>query len=161
VDDKLIWIDSPSTFRKDVDPVDILIFTHHHFLAAANLYQDYFNAELWIHEADSSNDVSKYYTFDETFTDQFNLENIKAFPIDGHTRGFTFYIFEDVLFLCDYTFLESNNKLRFNPYGPSRKTKEGARKMARIIDNYSLEYVCGYDFIIPYIEWIKEFKKLI
>jgi hypothetical protein len=39
---------------------------------------------------------------------------IEAFHIDGHTPGFTFYIFEETLFICDYVFLDGDS-LKFNP----------------------------------------------
>lgn len=158
---EIIWIDCPSTFQKEVNNMNILLFTHHHFLAAANLYQEYFNSKLWIHEKDAFNSISTHYNFNKTFDFNFNYKEIKAYHIDGHTSGFTFYIFHDALFICDYIFVKSDESLRFNPYGPREKTQKGAQTMVEIIDKYSLSHVCGYNYTMSYDDWIKLFRKLI
>jgi len=151
-ENKVIWIDCPSTFRKDVDPMDTILFTHHHFLGASNLYSQYFNAEVWIHGNDAQNSLSKHHTFTHKFEKDFTENGIKAFHIDGHTSGFTFYIFEEVLLDCDYTFY-SGETLRFNPYGPGKATRDGGEKMKHNIESFELKKVCGVDYVVDYEEW--------
>ncbi len=42
------WRDCPSSFDASLKPADTIIFTHHHFLGASNLYRDLFKA-AWSH----------------------------------------------------------------------------------------------------------------
>ena len=37
-----VWIDSPSAFNRDIEPVDAILFTHKDFMGASNQYR-----ELW------------------------------------------------------------------------------------------------------------------
>ena len=156
-----VMIDCPSTFREDVESMKAIIFTHHHFLGASTLYQEHFKAEIWIHSEDSNNILTRNYKFDKLFQSDFKGHSeIKAFHINGHTPGFTFYIFEDVLLLCDYL-VGSKGSFRFNPYGPSQETLKGARKMKKIIENYDLNHVCGVNYVLPFKEWGKIFGQLL
>ncbi|MHA2283419.1 MAG: rubredoxin-like domain-containing protein [Promethearchaeota archaeon] len=155
-----IMIDCPSTFRSDVEPMDVILFTHHHFLGASTLYQEHFKTQIWIHSKDSSNILTRNYKFDKLFESNFNYSEIKAFHINGHTPGFTFYIFEDVLLVCDYL-VGSTENFRLNPYGPHDETKKGAQKMKEIIEEYDLNFVCGVNYVLPYPEWNGFFEQLI
>lgn len=157
---KRIWIDCPSTFSKDLEPMDKILFTHHHFLGAANLYREYYTAFIWIHKEDSNQFLAKKHPFDRKFKENFELFGIKAFHINGHSPGFTFYVFEDVLFICDYIFLKGE-KLFLNPYGPEDSTIDGAKKLYSIIKNRKLEKVCGFNYVMDYNKWISKFVKLL
>ena len=109
------WIDCPSSFDRSLKPAENIFFTHHHFLGASNLYRDLFAARVHIHHDDSVHDICRPFPFDVTFGDNFTHNGIEAFHVDGHTPGFTFYIFEDLLFICDYVFLQ-NDGMKYNPY---------------------------------------------
>ncbi|MEJ2276615.1 MAG: MBL fold metallo-hydrolase [Candidatus Lokiarchaeota archaeon] len=150
----------PSTFNSKVKPMDFLLFTHHHFIAAANLYKEYFGAEMLIHINDSRNYIADKYEFEQKFEFDFTLHNIDAYHIDGHTSGFTMYIYEKTLFICDYVFV-GGSFYKFNPYGPYERTREGSKKLLNIISNKNIEYVCGYDYSLDYGNWFEKFKKLI
>jgi hypothetical protein len=160
IDNNIIWIDCPSTFNKDLEPMDKILFTHHHFLGASNLYRGYYTSFVWIHIKDSEDSLSTKHPFDKRFNKDFNLSGIEAFHIDGHTPGFTFYIFEDVLFICDY-FIKSDNHYIFNPYGPKQLSIEGAIKLKKIIEKRDISIVCGYNYVTEYLSWKKEFLKLL
>ncbi|MEJ2251502.1 MAG: MBL fold metallo-hydrolase [Candidatus Lokiarchaeota archaeon] len=149
-----------STFNSKVKPMDFLLFTHHHFIAAANLYKEYFGAEMLIHINDSRNYIADKYEFEQKFEFDFTLHNIDAYHIDGHTSGFTMYIYEKTLFICDYVFV-GGSFYKFNPYGPYERTREGSKKLLNIISNKNIEYVCGYDYSLDYGNWFEKFKKLI
>ncbi|MGE5800330.1 MAG: MBL fold metallo-hydrolase, partial [Syntrophaceae bacterium] len=95
------WIDCPSCFDASLEQTDAIFFTHHHFLGASNLYRKHFEAQVRIHHEDSVHAICRPFSFDVVFEDHFVHQGIEAFPIDGHTPGFTFYIFEDVLLICD------------------------------------------------------------
>lgn len=159
-DNNTIWVDCPSTFNSKVKPMDFLLFTHHHFIAAANLYKEYFGAEMLIHINDSRNYIADKYEFEQKFEFDFTLHNIDAYHIDGHTSGFTMYIYEKTLFICDYVFV-GGSFYKFNPYGPYERTREGSKKLLNIISNKNIEYVCGYDYSLDYGNWFEKFKKLI
>ena len=158
-DNKIIWIDCPSTFRADLERMDKILFTHHHFLGASNLYREYYTTFVWIHLKDSEHKIAKRHPFDKKFEDNFNLNRIEAFHINGHTPGFTFYIFEDVLFVCDYL-IPRNDKFIFNPYGPSKDTMEGAIKLKKIIETRKLTIVCGYNYVLDFSYWKEKFHLL-
>jgi glyoxylase-like metal-dependent hydrolase (beta-lactamase superfamily II) len=155
-----VMIDCPSTFRSDIEPMETILFTHHHFLGASALYQERFNAQIWIHSSDSDNILTRNYKFDKLFKSNFNYSEIEAFYINGHTPGFTFYIFEDVLLLCDYL-VGSTESFRLNPYGPHEETLNGALKMKSIIENYDLNHVCGVSYVLPYSQWNSFFEQLL
>lgn len=153
-------VDCPSTFKEDVEPMEVILFTHHHFLGSSTLYQKYLKTQIWIHSNDSGNILARNYRFDKLFISNFNYAGIKAFHINGHTPGFTFYIFEDVLLVCDYL-VGSKDIFRLNPYGPPHKTLKGAQEMKKIIENYDLNHVCGVNYVLDYPKWIEIFEKLL
>ena len=160
VNNSNIWIDCPASFDEDLDPMDKILFTHHHFLGACNLYRGYYTAFVWIHKNDSKHSLAKNYHFDRKFSQNFKLSGIEAFHINGHTSGFTFYIFEDTMFICDYL-IKSGERFILNPYSQLHTTKEGAMKLKEIIQNREIEIVCGVNYVIKYQIWKKEFINLL
>lgn len=80
-----LWIDCPSTFDASLPRVDTILFTHHHFLGASNLYRQLFTAEVHIHQADSRHEICRPFSFDSLFDQDFIHHGIEAFHIDGHT----------------------------------------------------------------------------
>lgn len=155
-----VWIDCPSSFSEDVERMDKIMFTHHHFLGASNLYRSYYTAFLWIHKEDSKQQLAQKYPFDKKFENDYNFSEIKAYHINGHTPGFTFYIFKDVFFICDYVSV-SGGKMHFNPYGSRDKTIEGAKVMNNILNKHELRKVCGFDYVLDYSDWKAEFDDLL
>jgi hypothetical protein len=160
VEGKNIWIDCPSIFSKNLEPMDKIIFTHNHFLGASNLYRSYYTAFIWIHKKDSEHNFASNHPFDKKFEQRFKNMGIEAFPINGHTPGFTFYVFEKTLFICDYVLLR-NQKLMLNPYGPFEATVEGAKNLIISIKNKELNEVCGVNYVMDYQAWKPRFLKLI
>ena len=160
IDNARIWIDCPSTFNADLDRMDKILFTHHHFLGASNLYRGYFTVFTWIHMKDSQHSIAKNHPFDKKFEEDFIINGIEGYHIDGHTPGFTFYIFEEVLFICDYL-IPRNNSFIFNPYGPSANTIDGAKKLKKLIKNRKLTIVCGYNYVMNYHNWKNQFESLL
>jgi glyoxylase-like metal-dependent hydrolase (beta-lactamase superfamily II) len=90
--------------------------------------------------------------FDEDFTHH----GIEAFHVDGHTPGFTFYIFEQTLFICDYVFLEGDG-MKLNPFGPADRTIAGSCRIRELLDGRDLATVCGYNYVIDYPDWRSRF----
>lgn len=160
IDKKRIWIDCPSTFSKNLEPMDKIIFTHNHFLGASNLYRSYYTTFIWIHKKDSEHLFATNHPFDKKFEQGFKNMGIEAFCIDGHTPGFTFYVFEKTLFICDYVLLRNQN-LILNPYGPSEATLLGAKNMIISIKNKDLNEVCGVNYVMDYQDWKPRFLKLL
>lgn len=157
---KFIWIDCPSTFRSESRNMTHILFTHHHFLGASNLYRNHFSAKVWIHEKDSRTALASHHSFDNKFEANFTLKGIEAYHVDGHTEGFTLYIYEDCLFICDYTLLNGND-LKFNPYGPRERTIKASFDIRKIVKNRSLKYVCGVDYVLEFEEWYHAFTELL
>lgn len=158
-DNKTYWIDCPSSFDDCLKPMDVIIFTHHHFLGASNLYREYFSSRVSIHELDSVHNICQAFTFDNTFRENFTENGIEAFHIDGHTPGFTFYIFDGTLFVCDYVFIKEG-KMVYNPFGPKKETRHGGIKLKNVIENRNINVVCGYNYVIDYSIWKAMFDNL-
>lgn len=155
-----IWIDCPSSFDNKIKPAKKILFTHHHFLGSSNLYRELKGTEVAINENDSSHEICKRFTFDHLFKNDFTLERIEAFHINGHTPGFTFYIFEKTLFVCDYILLTGNN-LHYIPFGPPDKIKSGGKRIMKIISNRDIEDVCAYNYTLKFKKWFPLFKELV
>ena len=150
------WIDCPSSFNASLPRVDTILFTHHHFLGASNLYREHFAARVCIHQADSHHEICRPFTFDDIFAQDFTHHGIEAFHVDGHTPGFTFYIFEETVFICDYVFLDGDG-MKLNPFGPAERTIEGSRRIRELLDGRQLATVCGYNYVIDYGDWRRRF----
>jgi hydroxyacylglutathione hydrolase len=157
---RIFLIDCPVVFDPRLRPVDVIAFTHPHFLGACNLYREAFGAKIWIHMADSLNPLARPYPFDRTFERGFTEAGLEALPIDGHTPGFTVYIHEDSLFPCDLVFPEENG-MSFNPYGPDRSTRDAGAYLWKLIENRSFARVCGWNYVADYGEWREKFKNLL
>lgn len=155
-----VWIDSPSAFNRDLPPVKAILFTHHHFMGASNLYRRLWNAEVRLHALDAQHPLSKSFDIDHRFNDDFVAYGIEAYHIGGHTPGFTFYIYRDVLFICDYVFM-TDDGMSFNPYGPEQETRNQARRIYQIVNTKSLTTVCGYNYIADFADWILDFERLV
>jgi len=158
-DGTAFWIDCPSCFDRSLRPVEAITFTHHHFLGASNQYRDLFAARVRIHQLDSQDGLGRGFTFDETFVGNHKVKGIEAFPVDGHTPGFTFYIFEDILFICDYVL--KGEGMVFNPFGPERETRRGGENILMILEGQDISRVCGSHYVADYSEWKEKFDKLL
>lgn len=152
------WIDCPSSFDRSLPRAETILFTHHHFLGASNLYREQFSAQVCIQRQDSRHDICRPFPFDVTFEENMMHEGIEAFHVAGHTPGFTFYIFEDVLFICDYVFL-TDGGMKYNPFGPAGDTIAGGDRIRRHLEGRRLTTVCGYDYTIGYDDWRERFDR--
>jgi glyoxylase-like metal-dependent hydrolase (beta-lactamase superfamily II) len=150
------WIDSPSSFDASLQRAETIFFTHHHFLGASNLYRQQFGAEVRIHHDDSLHEICRPFIFDGTFRENFVHKGIEAFHVDGHTPGFTFYIFEETLFICDYVFLAGDG-MKYNPFGPADRTVAGGDQIREILKGRTLSTVCGYNYVTGYDDWKRRF----
>ncbi|MCQ8183345.1 MBL fold metallo-hydrolase [Methylomonas sp. SURF-1] len=158
--DGAVWIDSPSAFNRTLAPVQSILFTHHHFLGASNQYRRLWNVEVWLHELDAKHRLVDLFDIDRRFDDDFNHRGIEAYFVGGHTPGFTFYIYQDVLFICDYVFLTASG-LEFNPYGPGSETRKQAQRIYRIVADKALKTVCGYNYVANFSDWLPGFERLL
>ncbi|MDD5034662.1 MAG: MBL fold metallo-hydrolase [Methylococcaceae bacterium] len=157
---KTFLIDCPVSFDSRIVPVDFILFTHPHFLGASNLYRDAFGAEVWIHREDAENPLARPFPFDHQFTEGFTVHGIEAYPIGGHTPGFTIYAHGDVLFVCDYVFLDSG-EMRFNPHGPTEETQRGGKRLWRWLEERDFATVCGWNYAVDYDHWRRQFAALV
>ncbi len=158
--DGAVWIDSPSAFNRNLAPVQSILFTHHHFLGASNQYRQLWNTKVWLHEQDAKHRLVSLFDIDCRFNDDFIHHGIEAYHVGGHTPGFTFYIYRDVLFICDYVFLTASG-LQFNPYGSESETRKQAQRIYQIVSAKSLKTVCGYNYIAHFADWLPGFERLL
>jgi len=154
-----VWIDSPSAFNRDLPPVQTILFTHHHFLGASNQYRRLWYSDVWLHELDARHRLVALFDIDSRFSDDFNLHGIQSYHVGGHTPGFTFYIYRDVLFICDYVFL-TDTVMKFNPFGPQQETLKQARRILEIVKDLPLKTVCGYNYVAQFADWLPGFERL-
>lgn len=155
-----VWIDSPSAFNRDLEPVDAILFTHLHFMGASNQYRKLWGSQVWLHELDAKHPLVAKFDVGKRFTEDFSLYGIDAYHIGGHTSGFTLYIYQDVLFICDYVFL-AKSTLSFNPYGSQPETLKQAQRIQKIVKSRNLVTVCGYNYVTSFDEWFVAFENLI
>lgn len=159
--DKILWIDCPSTYDDELSAPGEILFTHHHFLGASNVYQEQGGSAIRIHESDTKNSLCKNREFDVKFTRDFSIDELDAYHVNGHTPGFTIYVFGRCLFTCDYVFYRGD-KLKFNPFSPMDKIKKQAEYIQELLENEinTIDFVCTYERIIPYAEWKPMFDKI-
>lgn len=155
-----VWIDSPSAFNRELASVKAILFTHHHFMGASNQYRRLWNAEVWLHNLDAKHRLAALFDIDQRFDYDFVAYGVEAYHIGGHTPGFTIYIYQDVLFICDYVFL-TDVGMRFNPYGPKQETLKHARRIYEIVNSKALKTVCGYNYVANFTDWRVGFERLI
>jgi glyoxylase-like metal-dependent hydrolase (beta-lactamase superfamily II) len=99
------------------------------------------------------------FDIDQRFTGDFTAFDIEAHHSGGHTQGFTFYIYRDVLFICDYVFL-THSGMTFNPYGPESETRRQASRILEIVKSRPLKTVCGYNYVALFADWLPRFERL-
>jgi diadenosine tetraphosphatase ApaH/serine/threonine PP2A family protein phosphatase len=155
-----VWIDCPSAFNRDLEPVEAIYFTHKDFLGASNQYRELWGAKVHLHALDAEIPIAQPFPVDRPFDGDFTERGIEAFHIGGHSPGFTMYIYRKVLFICDYAF-PPGSKMRLNPFGPPKETRDRAVRILEVISGRSLETVCGYNFITEFDSWREDFKHLL
>jgi hydroxyacylglutathione hydrolase len=154
-----LMIDCPSTFDRSVSRIESILFTHHHFLGACNQYRALYLAEVAIHEADSKYDLCRGFVFDTLFGGSFTNEGLSAVYLGGHTPGFTCYLYQDVLFICDYVIRE-HGAIILNPYGPEDDTRSGLATLLAHLRDCPVSTVCGVDYVMSYPSWYAKVRPL-
>lgn len=155
-----VLIDCPSAFNDDLAPVDVILFTHKDFIGAANQYRDCWDAEVWMHALDAELSDAARHSVTQTFSGNIEKFGVQGFHIGGHSPGFTVYIWRDVLFICDYVY-PPGAAMKLNPHGPVVATLEGAGRLAGLLAERELSTVCGYNYAVPYQDWLSDFTALI
>ncbi len=155
-----VWIDCPSVFNSNLSPADVILFTHKDFIGAANQYRDYWQAEVWLHELDADLSQVASHSVTDTFSGNIEKHGVRGYPIGGHTPGFTVYIWQDVLFICDYVY-PPGAAMKLNPHGPAQATREGAGRLAEVISDQALTTVCGYNYVTRFDTWLSAFSTFI
>ncbi len=74
--------------------------------------------------------------------------------------GFTIYIWQDVLFVCDYAY-PPGSAMKLNPHGKRDATREGASRLAGAIAGRQLNTVCGYNYVAEFSDWQSAFERLL
>lgn len=159
-DDGAVWIDCPSAYNRDLEPVERIYFTHNHFMGASNQYRQLWDAKVYLHSLEAEHPLVAKFPVDRKFNDSFQEKGIEAIHVGGHTPGFTIYIFEDVLFICDYVF-SPEKRIQFNPFGPKQKTHQQALKILEKIERKNLKTVCGFNYVMDFAPWLENFKTLL
>jgi hydroxyacylglutathione hydrolase len=152
-----IWIDSPSAFNRDLDPVTDIYFTHKDFLGASNQYRALWDARVHLHRADAAHPLVEKFPVDDRFDGDFQANGIDAFHVGGHSPGWTAYFLADVLFACDYAF-PPGPRMRLNPFGPEAATRERAGRLLELATERKPALVCGYNYVVDGAEWLRDFE---
>ena len=50
--------------------------------------------------------------------------------------------------------------MRYNPFGPEKDTREGGKKLKSIIEGRKIDVVCGYNYVVDYVDWKHKFDNL-
>ena len=155
-----VLIDCPSAFNRDLDPVDCILFTHKDFIGAANQYRDQWLAEVWLHEADAELSEAARYSVDHPFTGNIEKFGVEGVHIGGHSPGFTVYLWQDVLFVCDYVY-PPGPAMKLNPHGRRAATQDGAGRLVDVVTSRPLSTVCGYNYVTDFATWQSAFMRLV
>ena len=155
-----VWIDCPSTFNRELDPVDCILFTHKDFIGAANQYRKEWQPEIWLHAADAELSQVAEHSVDHRFTSDIEKFGVEGLHIGGHSPGFTVYIWQDVLFVCDYAY-PPGSAMKLNPHGPRGATRHGASRLAGIVSSREFTTVCGYNYVTDFASWREAFIRLV
>ena len=148
-----VMIDSPSAFRPDLPPADIIAFTHKDFLGACNQYRAAFGAEVWIHEEDAKHPLAEPFPFDRLFSGDFEDHGLSARFVGGHSPGFTVFLAQSTLFTCDLVF-DLGARTRFNVFGAgTRATRDAAIGLVEWLDDRPIETVCAWNYVTDYAGW--------
>ncbi len=84
-----------------------------------------------IHRLDSEHPLAPPFPFDRRFDGDFSGDGITAHHINGHSPGFTVYLFDDALLVCDLVFTHTE-EMQFNPHGDGARTREAGVKLGRL-----------------------------
>ena len=160
IDGGAVWIDCPSAFNRDLDPVTAIYFTHKDFMGACNQYRELWGARVCLHERDATAPLAQPFPIDWRFTGDFRADGVEAYHIGGHSPGFTMYIYDEVLFACDYVF-PPGPEMRFNPYSPHEEIRARAHRVREIVGARALKAVCGYDYVVDFDDWRRDFDRVI
>jgi glyoxylase-like metal-dependent hydrolase (beta-lactamase superfamily II) len=155
-----VLIDCPAIFCADVEPVQAILFTHKDFIGAANEYRKAWDCDVCLHIADAELSEVSRHSVNQSFTENFDRCGVHAIHIGGHSPGFTVYVWQDILFICDYAY-PGGPGMKLNPHGPREATREGAGRLADVIADHELSTVCGYNYIADFGSWQHEFLKLV
>jgi glyoxylase-like metal-dependent hydrolase (beta-lactamase superfamily II) len=155
-----VLIDCPAVFTRDVDPVDAILFTHKDFVGAANVYRKVWDCDVCLHAADAELSEVAQHSVTLRFEGDYERCGVQGHHIGGHSPGFTVYIWEDMLFICDYAY-PGGPGMKLNPHGPREATREGAGRLADIIADHDLKTVCGYNYTAEIGPWQQAFMRLV
>ncbi len=159
-DDGAILIDCPAIFSPSVEPADAILFTHKDFIGAADHYRKAWNCEVCMHRADAELSEVSEFSVTQRFEGDFATHGVQGVHIGGHSPGFTVYIWQDILFICDYAYPPGPG-MKLNPHGPREATRDGASRLAGVIAGHDLNQVCGYNYVADFDPWQQEFMKLV
>jgi len=152
-----VWIDCPSAFNRDLAPVTDIYFTHKDFLGASNQYRALWGARVHLNRAETSHPLVAAFPVDDAFESDFAENGIEAVHIGGHTPGWTAYLFEEVLFACDYAFPPGDH-MRLNPFGEKAATREQAGRLLDLVDARKPTIVAGYNYVADAAGWRRDLE---
>lgn len=153
-----VWIDSPSAFNRDIEPVDAILFTHKDFMGASNQYRELWGAQVYIHQLDATHPLARQFPVDNTFNGDFGRGSLEAYHIGGHTPGFTMYVHGDMLFACDYAYPPGRG-MKLNPHSDPDEIRKCGARVLDITEGRGLRKVCGYDYVTDFSTWRDDFVR--
>lgn len=154
-----VLIDCLPTFNPDIPAVDAILFTHRDFMGASDRYHQHWGSEVYLHEAEHQHPLACHHQVTQPFSNDFEYHGINAFVLGGHTPGFTAYIYQDVLFVCDLV-VGSAEDMRFNPFGNREKIRLAAQRLKHLLRRRTVRTVCGFNYVTDFDQWMSYFKKL-
>lgn len=63
--DGAVWIDCPSAFNSDLEPVEAIYFTHKDFMGASNQYRQLWGAKVYLHALDAKHPLARPFPVDK------------------------------------------------------------------------------------------------
>ena len=83
----LVWIDCPSAFNRDLEPVEAILFTHKDFIGASNQYRELWGAQIYIHRLDAVHPLARQFPVDNAFGGDFKRGSLELSTLEATLPG--------------------------------------------------------------------------
>ena len=116
--------------------------------------------EVYLNELDTGHRFARGHFVDHKMRGDFNRGSLEGYHLGGHSDGFTMYICNDVLFVCDYVLVEGTD-MKLTPFGDKKAIREGACRILELTAGRDLQTVCGYNFVTEFLPWREALSRLV
>ena len=111
-------------------------------MGASKQYRELWGSEVHLHGLDVRHPLARNHPVDIAFQGDFKRGSLEAYHIAVHTPGFTMYIQNEVLLICDYAF-PPGPEMRLNQAKGDGTIHESGQRVLEFTDSVELKKVCS------------------